>query len=170
MCMRRDFPDVFRQAVLIRSEPSEFEIGYLMGLAVGEGSFTGGEKEPCFAIKLQTGDPEPLEDAQNLLGGVIFGPYLHEGRHYRYLLVRGNDLERALPLFERFLPTSRKRRQFEQWLERWSSYFSHCKVKRERQREWERFAEDPSTALGPLLSEVRARRSLATLRMENRET
>jgi hypothetical protein len=94
---------------------TEFEIGYIMGLVVGEGSFTGDRKTPCLALKLQLEDHEPLVRLHILLGGRIYGPYNHGGRRYRIWKLRGKDLIKALPLFRKYLPASRKRTQFECW-------------------------------------------------------
>lgn len=47
---------------------TEFEIGYLMGLVVGEGSFTGDRSQYCLSIKLHESDLQPLLTAQRLLG------------------------------------------------------------------------------------------------------
>lgn len=94
---------------------TEFEIGYLMGLIVGEGSFTGDKNAPALSLKLQGGDPLPLLELQRLLGGTINGPYNHDNRIYRIWQLRGPELIRALPLFDRYLPDSRKREQYLRW-------------------------------------------------------
>jgi hypothetical protein len=50
---------------------TEFEIGYLMGLVVGEGSFTGDRRQYCLAINLHESDIQPLLTVKRLLGGRI---------------------------------------------------------------------------------------------------
>ena len=100
---------------------SPFHIGYLMGLLVGEGSFTGDRKAPALQVKLHEADPLPLLNLQRALGGRIHGPYHHAGkdgitRHYTVWYLRGKGLMALLPLIHRHLPASRKREQFEMWL------------------------------------------------------
>jgi hypothetical protein len=99
------------------------EIAYCMGLIVGEGSFTGDERQPALQVRLHESDPEPLLDLQHVFGGVIYGPYVHDGRHYRFWILRGWQLLDALPYVDRWLPPSRKRRQFDEWRARWSGFF-----------------------------------------------
>src|SRR6267142_1917549 len=99
---------------------TEFEIGFLMGLVVGEGCFSsGGSWGPCLVIVLHERDPDPLLRAQRLLGGKIYGPYHHNGRHFLRYVLRGAALRAAIPLFERRLPPSHKRKQFEDWEIEW---------------------------------------------------
>lgn len=102
---------------------SSFQIGYIMGLVVGEGSFTGDRRQPALQVKLHEADPEPLFLLQHLLGGHVFGPYEHNRRHYCVYMLRGRALRAAIPLFERHLPDSRRRRQFEAWLQQRSRFF-----------------------------------------------
>jgi hypothetical protein len=92
---------------------------YCLGLIVGEGSFTDHGRAPALAVKLHEDDPEPLEALRQAFGGAIYGPYSHNGRRYRMWTLRGRLLEAAVPYFFQYLPPCKKRRQFEQWLERW---------------------------------------------------
>lgn len=102
---------------------SEFDVGYAMGLIVGEGSFTGDRTQPSLELRAQRGDIEPLEHLQRTLGGRIYGPYARGVRnHYAYLL-RGKDLRRALPLLAERLPGGWKRAQFEAWRTRYAEFF-----------------------------------------------
>jgi hypothetical protein len=64
-----------------------------------------------------------LLDLQRVFGGVSYGPYVHNGRHYRFWMLRSWQLLEALPYVDRWLPTSRKRRQFDEWWARWSDFF-----------------------------------------------
>ena len=103
---------------------TEFDLGYLIGLIVGEGSFTGDRKQPALSVKMHARDPEPLARLHELLGGRIYGPYLHDGRNYSIWLLRGADLAAAVPLFERHLPPCSRRRQFELWRHQHADFFS----------------------------------------------
>ena len=100
---------------------NRLQIGYLMGLIVGEGSFTGDRKDPVLAIKLAEDDPQPLLDCQRFLGGKVYGPYRHaekDGDKKSFIVWRltGKPLVAALPMLGKHLPPSRKRNQFDVWL------------------------------------------------------
>jgi hypothetical protein len=93
-----------------------------MGLIVAEGSFTGDRKQPSLEIRLHRRDLAPLERVQRMLGGRIFGPYSHGGRHLYVFMLRGNELRAALPTLTTHLPPSWKRVQFEAWQTKYRDY------------------------------------------------
>ena len=95
-----------------------------MGLIVGEGSFSGDLRQPSLCVALHASDPLPLADLRSVFGGVIYGPYVHDGRHRCNWLLRGWQLQEALAYFDRWLPPSRKRRQYDAWRLKWASYFA----------------------------------------------
>jgi hypothetical protein len=101
----------------------EFDIGYIMGLVVGEGSFTADRRQPYLQVKLHVRDPFPLRHLADQLGGRVYGPYQHQTRHYYSWLLRGPALKAAIPIFRTYLPESWKREQFERWLEQHSAFF-----------------------------------------------
>jgi hypothetical protein len=101
---------------------NDFEIGYIMGLVVGEGSFTGDRRQACLQVKMHERDPQPLRELQRLLGGCVFGPYNHNDRQYYVYALRGRALARAIPLLKDRLPSSWKRQQFEAWLEKYREH------------------------------------------------
>jgi hypothetical protein len=80
---------------------TEFEIGYLMGLVVGEGSFTGDRSQYCLSIKLHESDLQPLLTVQGLLGGKINGPYEHDGRKFWVYRLRARQIRSHLRLFSK---------------------------------------------------------------------
>lgn len=94
---------------------STFEIGYAMGLVVGEGTFTADRRHPTLSLKTPERDPAPVTLLRHVLGGRVFGPYHHGDRRYFVYHLRGRDLEHALPLFDRYLPPSYRRTQYEAW-------------------------------------------------------
>jgi hypothetical protein len=100
-----------------------FDLGYAMGLIVGEGSFTGDRLQPSLEIKMHRRDMEPLEHLQRTLGGRIFGPYAHGGRNLYAYMLRGRELRDALPVIQEHLPNSWKRIQFESWRAKYASFF-----------------------------------------------
>ena len=99
-----------------------FELGYAMGLVVGEGSFTGDRVQPSLEIRMHRRDLAPLENVQRILGGRIFGPYSHGGRNLYVYMLRGRDLKNALPLLQEHLPSSWKRAQYEQWRAKYTEH------------------------------------------------
>jgi hypothetical protein len=102
---------------------TEFEVGYLMGLIVGEGSFTGDRKKYRLDINLHESDLQPLITVKNLLGGRINGPYEHAGRKFWAYRLESRQLRTHLRLFYERLPRSRKREQFLKWAEKWNLAF-----------------------------------------------
>jgi hypothetical protein len=102
----------------------EFDIGYIMGLVVGGGSFTADRRQPYLQVKLHARDPFPLRHLADCLGGRVYGPYRHQTRHYYTWLLRGSDLRAALPVLRAYLPESWKREQFERWLDQHSEFFA----------------------------------------------
>ncbi|MBX6331932.1 MAG: hypothetical protein IRY91_08795 [Gemmatimonadaceae bacterium] len=103
----------------------DFDRGFVIGLLVGGGSFTADREQPALSIKLNARDPEPLRRLEMLLGGKVFGPYNHGGRHYYVWHLRGSQLRAAIPLFRDNLPPCWKRAQFEQWLDKHAEALGH---------------------------------------------
>jgi hypothetical protein len=94
-----------------------FGLGYLMGIVVGEGSFTSG---PRLSVALHECDPEPLRALMERFGGTIYGPYVTRRRDGKSTpmwqwKLGGPALWRALPVFDQYLPQSHKRSQYEAW-------------------------------------------------------
>jgi len=84
---------------------SEFEIGYLVGVLVGEGHFGGDGKQPHITLRMHT-DHERLFRwlEARLPGGRLYGPYNHSGRRYFQWMARGEFLRAELiPLLDEFL-------------------------------------------------------------------
>lgn len=84
---------------------TEFEIGYFIGVLVGEGHFGGDGKQPQISLRMHT-------DHANLFtwltdkfpGGRLYGPYDHGGRRYYQWMARGEFLRGELiPLLDRHL-------------------------------------------------------------------
>jgi hypothetical protein len=99
------------------------EIAYCMGLIVGEGCFSGDRHQPSLAVALHASDPQPLIDLQSVFGGRLYGPYHYGIRHRREWILRGWQLHEALPYFDKWLPPSRKRDQYDAWRVKWAEYF-----------------------------------------------
>jgi hypothetical protein len=99
-----------------------FDLGYAMGLIVGEGSFTGDRQQPSLEIRMHRRDLAPLESVQRILGGRIFGPYAHGGRNLYVYMLRGRELKAALPILHEHLPSSWKRAQYDQWRAKYAEH------------------------------------------------
>lgn len=109
---------------------SDYDIGYAMGLIVGEGGFTGNRDAPCFSMTLKYDNRKPLEHLQRMFGGRIYGPYEWHGRRFLSYRLRGRELKEALPLLQRHLPASEKTRRFRPWMKKWQSYFDTTQYRR----------------------------------------
>jgi hypothetical protein len=96
-----------------------FDLGYLMGLVVGEGSFTTNGPFAVLALRLHARDPVPLRTLREGFGGVVYGPYRHGGRHYMHWRLSHAELRRVLPLFDVYLPASYRREQYVAWRRRY---------------------------------------------------
>jgi hypothetical protein len=107
------------------SHMDPFKLGYAMGLIVGEGSFTADRKQPALSLKMHERDPLPFQLLRHVLRGRVYGPNHHQERQYFLYLLRGRDLEAALPLFDRYLPSSHRREQYDRWR---TTHFPHIPV------------------------------------------
>ena len=81
---------------------NDFEIGFLVGILVGEGHFGGDGRQPQITLRMHT-DHEALFRwlEEKLPGGKLYGPYHHGGRSYFQWMARGAFLrEELVPLLE----------------------------------------------------------------------
>jgi hypothetical protein len=97
----------------------EFKLGYIMGLIVGAGTFTGDRFRATLELKLHEDNPEPLVAIQEELGGVLYGPYNHANRRYFLWRITGKQLYTIIPFLDKWLPECQKRRQYTQWKQKW---------------------------------------------------
>ena len=76
---------------------SPFEVGFLVGILVGEGHFGGDGRQPQITLRMHT-DHESLFRwlERRLPGGRLYGPYEHGGRRYFQWMARGAFLRQAL--------------------------------------------------------------------------
>lgn len=83
----------------------EFEVGFLVGVLVGEGHFGGDGRQPHVTLRMHT-DHEALFTwiQKTFPGGRLYGPYHHGGRRYFQWMARGEYLRQHLvPLLDRHL-------------------------------------------------------------------
>lgn len=100
-------------------EPSELELGILLGLLIGEGHFGGDGRQPQVTLRMHT-DHEPLFRwlMARFPGGRLYGPYHHGGRSYFQWMARGEFLRRTLVRWlDARLTPELDRRSFERYLE-----------------------------------------------------
>lgn len=103
---------------------TEFEKGFVIGLIVGEGSFTGDKRQPSLDVRMGSDDPEPIKFLQKQFGGAIY----HYTRLYKDGKVRdiydyhlrGAELKQSISFFDEYLVESKKRIQFEDWLDKYN--------------------------------------------------
>lgn len=84
---------------------SDFDLGFFLGILVGEGHFGGDGRQPQLTLRMHT-DHEALFRwlERTFPGGKLYGPYDHGGRRYYQWMARGDYLRRELvPLLDRHL-------------------------------------------------------------------
>jgi len=98
---------------------SDFDIGYLLGLLVGEGHFGGDGRQPHVTLRMHT-DHEALFlwIQEKFPGGKLYGPYHHGGRSYYQWMARGAYLrETLLPLLEAHLSPELDQKAYSRFVE-----------------------------------------------------
>lgn len=81
------------------------DLGFVLGVLVGEGHFGGDGKQPHITVRMHTRHEQTLRFlAERLPGGRLYGPYHHGGRSYVQFMVRGEPLRRhVVPLLREHL-------------------------------------------------------------------
>lgn len=76
---------------------TDFQIGFLIGVLVGEGHFGGDGRQPHITLRMHT-HHEPLFRwlERTFPGGKLYGPYHHSGRSYYQWMARGAFLRDVL--------------------------------------------------------------------------
>ncbi|HEV3233717.1 MAG TPA: hypothetical protein VG329_04130 [Candidatus Dormibacteraeota bacterium] len=73
--------------------PTEFDLGFLVGVLVGEGHFGGDGRQPQVTLRMHTRHERLFQWLQRRFpGGRLYGPYHHGGRSYYQWMVRGEYL------------------------------------------------------------------------------
>jgi hypothetical protein len=87
------------------AEPTEFDIGFLIGLLVGEGHFGGDGRQPQITLRMHTDHAAVFEWlVDRFPGGRLYGPYDHSGRRYYQWMARGVYLRDVLvPMLATYL-------------------------------------------------------------------
>lgn len=85
-----------------------FEAGFLVGVLVGEGHFGGDGRQPQITLRMHTRHVDLFAWLVDRVGGRLYGPYDHGGRHYYQWMARGRVLRDVLvPLMDRCLRPDR---------------------------------------------------------------
>jgi len=81
-----------------------FELGLLIGVLVGEGSFGGDGRQPSITVRMHTRHEALFHKLEQIVpGSRLYGPYHHSGRSYFQWLVRGPALRSLVPTLDRYL-------------------------------------------------------------------
>ena len=86
-----------------RPGQEDLDVGFLLGLLVGEGSFGGDGRQPQVTLRMHVRHEETFEWLrQTYPGSALYGPYHHGGRSYYQWSARGRYLREVLaPLVQR---------------------------------------------------------------------
>ena len=77
--------------------PTEFEIGFLLGILAGEGHFGGDGRQPEVTLRMHVRHERLFRWLEaHFPGGRLYGPYHHGGRDYYQWMARGEYLRRHL--------------------------------------------------------------------------
>lgn len=86
------------------STPSQLEIGFLLGILVGEGSFGGDGRQPAITVRMHTRHENLFDRLVEIVpGSRLYGPYNHSGRSYYQWFVRGAALQALVPILDAYL-------------------------------------------------------------------
>ncbi len=97
--------------------PTQFELGFLVGLLAGEGHFGGDGRQPHVTPRMHVRHEAIFRWLERTFpGGRVYGPYHHGGRNYLQWMARGAFLREELaPLLHRYLSPSLDRHSFERF-------------------------------------------------------
>jgi hypothetical protein len=99
------------------ASPSPFDVGFLLGILVGEGHFGGDGKQPHVTLRMHTNHESLFRWIEGTFpGGRLYGPYHHGGRNYYQWMARGDFLRQHLaPLLERYLTPGLDQHAFDRY-------------------------------------------------------
>jgi len=81
----------------VEQSASDIDVGFLIGLLVGEGSFSGDGRQPQIQLRMHVRHVGTFRWIQATFpGGKLYGPYLHGGRNYYQWIARGAYLRNVL--------------------------------------------------------------------------
>jgi hypothetical protein len=97
--------------------PTQFELGFLVGLLVGEGHFGGDGRQPHVTLRMHVRHEAIFRWLERTFpGGRVYGPYHHGGRDYLQWMARGAFLRDELaPVLDRFLSPDVDQHSFDRY-------------------------------------------------------
>jgi hypothetical protein len=76
---------------------SDFDLGVLVGVLLGEGHFGGDGRQPQVTLRMHTRHERLFRWlSRSVPGSRLYGPYHHGGRSYYQWMVRGEHLRQTL--------------------------------------------------------------------------
>src|SRR5687768_13323593 len=102
---------------------SPFDLGLLIGVLIGEGSFGGDGRQASITVRMHTRHEALFHRLEELVpGSRLYGPYNHSGRSYFQWLVRGPALRRLIPLLDAHLTPELDGHAFDRYEQMKASY------------------------------------------------
>ena len=97
--------------------PTQFDIGFLVGLLVGEGHFGGDGRQAQVTLRMHVRHEAIFRWLERTFpGGRLYGPYHHGGRDYLQWMARGPYLrDELVPLLDRWLSPDLDRHSFDRF-------------------------------------------------------
>lgn len=97
--------------------PSDYEVGLLTGLLVGEGHFGGDARQPQVTLRMHVRHESLFRWLVDTFGGRLYGPYHHSGRSYYQWMARGPFLrDELVPLLDERLSPEVDERTWERYV------------------------------------------------------
>jgi hypothetical protein len=97
--------------------PTQFDVGFLVGLLVGEGHFGGDGRQAQVTLRMHVRHEAMFRWLERTFpGGRLYGPYHHGGRDYLQWMARGPYLrDELMPLLDRWLSPDLDRHSFDRF-------------------------------------------------------
>jgi hypothetical protein len=134
-----------------RHVPSDYEIGLLVGLLVGEGHFGGDGRQPQITLRMHVRHEAMFRWLERTFpGGKLYGPYDHGGRHYYQWMARGPYLrDHLVPLLAGRLSPQLDQHSYERFEEMRHRYAAKLSTGAARAADTADAVDTASTAAGP---------------------
>ena len=103
---------------------TEFDIGFLVGVLVGEGHFGGDGRQAHVTLRMHTDHEQMFRWIMaRFPGGRLYGPYHHANRSYYQWMARGEFLrEHIVPLLDRHLTPELDERAYSRYCDMKARY------------------------------------------------
>lgn len=97
--------------------PTQFDLGFLIGLLVGEGHFGGDGRQAQVTLRMHVRHKAIFQWLERTFpGGRLYGPYHHGGRDYLQWMARGSFLrDELVPILDRWLSPDLDRHSFDRF-------------------------------------------------------